>query len=285
MGKYNKNYLYQKTVIITGASGGIGFSIARSLIELYDCKVIGIARNERKITSAIETLGAKKNQFTYELFDVSKKENWDSFAAKLQREDIKPDVLINNAGFMLPFAKYEKYSDNNIEEIIDTNFKSCLYSFKALLPLIKQSKTPAVINIASAAGLCAVVGQSMYCATKFAVRGWTETLQQEYKNHMYIGGVYPGFIQTDILHRMDINDKNNRLISKLMKPLPKAVKIIVKGISKKKKRIILGFDGRAMGFFGRLFPNMTPSIINGVLKKSGLEMFEDVFEYSQEKKK
>ncbi len=284
MGKRNKNYLYQKTVIISGASGGLGFAIAKRLIELYDCKIIGIARNEKKLLSAIDTLGNKKLQFSYEIFDVSKKENWDNFALKLENEGIKPDVLINNAGFMLPFAKYEKYSESDIEEILNTNLKSCLYSFKALLPLIKQSKTPAVINVASAAGLCAVVGQSMYCATKFAVRGWTEAIQQEYKKQLYIGGVYPGFIKTDILHRMDINDKNNRLISKLMKPLPKAVKIIVKGISKKKKRIVLGFDGRAMGFFGRLFPKMTPSIITGVLRKSGLEMFEDVFEYTQEKK-
>ena len=284
MGKRNKNYLYQKTVIISGASGGLGFAIAKRLIELYDCKIIGIARNEKKLLSAIDTLGNKKLQFSYEIFDVSKKENWDDFALKLENEGIKPDVLINNAGFMLPFAKYEKYSESDIEEILNTNLKSCLYSFKALLPLIKQSKTPAVLNVASAAGLCAVVGQSMYCGTKFAVRGWTEAIQQEYKKQLYIGGVYPGFIKTDILQRMDINDKNNRLISKLMKPLPKAVKIIVKGISKKKKRIVLGFDGRAMGFFGRLFPKMTPSIITGVLRKSGLEMFEDVFEYTQEKK-
>ena len=74
-----KNYLYQKTVVISGASGGLGFSIAKSLIEKYDCKIIGIARNEKKILNSIESLGCKKDNFSYKLFDVSKRENWTEF--------------------------------------------------------------------------------------------------------------------------------------------------------------------------------------------------------------
>jgi short-subunit dehydrogenase len=278
MSKYTRNYLYQKTVIITGASGGLGFGIAKKLIEYYDCKIIGIARNEKKLIAAIETLGDKKSNFTYRIFDVSVKENWQNFANDLANSGIVVDVLINNAGFMLPFAKYEKYSYEEIDEIINTNLKSCLYSIKELMPILNKSKTPSIVNIASAAGLCSVVGESMYSATKFAVHGFTQALRQEYKGKMYIGGVYPGFIKTDILQRMDINDKNNRLISKMMKPLHKAVNIIVKGIAKKKGRIVLGFDGRSMDFFGRRMPKATPSIITAVLKKSGLEMFKDVFE-------
>ena len=64
------------------------------------------------------------------------------------------------------------------------------------------------------------------------------------------------FIKTDILQRMDINDKNNRLISKMMKPLHKAVNIIVKGIAKKKGRIVLGFDGRSMDFLAEECPKL-----------------------------
>ena len=283
MSKIKKNYLYQQTVIITGASGGLGFGIAKKLIELYDCKIIGIARNEKKLLAAIDTLGNKKSNFSYEIFDVSVKENWQNFASKLVKNDIKPDVLINNAGFMLPFTKFENYSYEEIDEIINTNLKSCIFSVKELLPILKQSKTPAIINIASAAGLCSVVGESMYCATKFAVHGFTQTLRQEYKKTMYVGGVYPGFIKTDILHRMDISDKNNRLISKMMKPLPKAVNIIVKGIAKNKGRIVLGVDGRSMDIFGRRMPKTTPSIITSVLKTSGLEMFSGVFKCDKEK--
>ena len=273
-----KNWLFQKTVVISGASGGLGFAIAKLLIEKYDCNIIGIARNEKKLLSSIETLGDKKGNFSYKLFDVSVKENWLNFYNYLKENGIKIDVLINNAGFMLPFSKFENYSDDEIDEIIKTNFISNVVSVKTLLPLLKESSTPAIINVSSAAGLCAVIGESMYCATKFAVRGFTETLQQDYRKQIYVGGIYPGFIKTDILGRMNSKDKNNKLVNMLMKPLDKASKKIVRRIAKKKKRTVMGIDGHSMSLFSRLFPTLTPKLITKVLKCSKLDLFEEVFD-------
>ncbi len=272
-----KCYLQDKTVLITGASGGLGFAISKLLIEKYNCKVIAIARNEQKIKANMELLADKKCNFSYYIFDVSKKENWTQFSKTLQENNQCIDVLINNAGFMLPFSKFENYSDDEIDEIIATNFSAVLYSIKTLLPILKRSSTPTIVNISSAAGLCAVVGQSMYCATKHAVKGLTECLQQEYKNQITVCGIYPGFIKTDILNRQCESAKQNKLINNLMMPIDKATKKIVKGISKKKKRIVMGFDGCSMAFFGSIFPKLTPSIITAVLKSSKLEMFEEVF--------
>lgn len=274
-----KNWLNDKTVVISGASGGLGFNIAKKLIFDYNCNVIGIGRNKEKMFSNVETLKDKKDKFSCYFFDVSMKDNWINFYNELVEKNIKIDVLINNAGFMLPFKTFEKCTDEEIEEIINTNFISYVNSTKILLPLIKKSPTPSVINISSSAGLCAVVGESMYCATKYAVRGFTETLIEDYKKKIYVAGVYPGFIKTDILNRMSVSDKNNKAILKMMMPIDKATNIIVKKISKKKKRIVLGFDGKSMGFFARLFPVFTPSIITKVLRKSKLELFNEVFDY------
>jgi short-subunit dehydrogenase len=177
---------------------------------------------------------------------------------------------------MLPFLKYENYTEKEIEEILDTNLKSVLYSTKILLPQLQQSSTPAIINVASAAGLCAVVGESLYCMTKFAVRGFTETLIQDYKGKIYVAGVYPGFVKTNILNRMSINDKENSLIQKLMLPVEKASKNIVRGMMKRKTRMVMGFDGRSMSFFGRLFPKFTPTLVRKVLKVSKLDIFDDI---------
>ena len=272
-----KTHLINKTVVISGASGGLGFAVAKLLIEKYNCKIIGIARNEQKIKNAIQSLGDKKDNFSYYLFDVSKKQNWINFYEQLVKDNVQIDMLINNAGFMLPFLAFDKYSDEQIEEIINTNFIANVNAVKILLPLLKKSNSPSIVNVCSAAGLCAVVGQSMYCATKFAMRGFTETLQQDYKKQIYVAGVYPGFIKTDILNRQSVDDKSNKLIQKLMMPVEKAAKKIVKGIAKKKKRIIMGFDGRSMSFFGRLMPKATPSIVTTVLKSSKLQMFDGVF--------
>ena len=273
----SKKWLKNKTVVISGASGGIGFNVAKLLIEKYNCKIIGICRNKEKMEKAISTIKEGKENFSYYTFDVSVRQNWQDFVNELSAKNVVPDLLINNAGFMLPFEKFEKISDSEIDEIIATNFASVVYSTKAFIPLLKKSKTPAIINVASAAGLSAVVGESMYCATKYAVRGFTETLIQDYKKQIYVGGVYPGFIKTNILHRMSVNDKENRLISKLMMPIEKASRKIVKGIAKKKKRIVMGFDGRSMSFFGRLFPTFTHNLTTKVLKMSKLDLFEDAF--------
>lgn len=278
-----KCWLNNKTIVISGASGGLGFNIAKRLIEKYNCNIIGIGRNEKKFISNIEKLGDKKNNFKYFLFDISNKENWLNFAQTLEKDNVIPDVLINNAGFMLPFQKLQQISDNDITEIINTNLTSYVFATKIMLPLLKKSSTPAIINVSSAAGLCPVVGESLYCLTKYGVRGFTETLQQDYKKQIYVGGIFPGFIKTDLMDRMEISDKNNGIIDKVMMPVDKAVKKIVKKIARKRKRIVLGFDGKSMHFLYRMMPQKGPSIIRSVLKLSKLEMFEDIFDYKEKK--
>ena len=271
-----KNWLNDKTVIISGASGGIGFSIAKTLIEKFNCKIIGIARNEEKLLKNLESLGDKKANFSYCLFDVSIKENWINFAKNLEENNIVPDVLINNAGFMLPFTKAENLSFDEIEKITNTNFLSVVYSTKTLLPLIKKSKTPAIINVSSAAGVSAVVGQSMYTGTKYAVRGYTQTLEVENKK-MYIAGIYPGFIKTYILKGANGENNNASIIEKMSTPLKKATNKIIRKIKKKRKNIVLGFGGKFLNFGGKHFPTFTSKIMAFVLRKAKLEMMKDLF--------
>ena len=75
---------------------------------------------------------------------------------------------------------------------------------------------------------------------------------------------------------VNLNSKDKKLVEKIMMPLDKATKKIVKNISKKRKKTVIGFDGGYMNFFGRLFPKATPSTITNVLKASKLDMFKDI---------
>lgn len=279
MGK--KDLLYGKTVIISGASGGIGFNVAKVLIEKYDCKIIGIARNEQKIKTAIETLGDKKQNFSYRLFDVKEKENWLNLAEELKKEGIVPDILINNAGFMLPFTKIENVSFDEVDEIVKTNFVSYVYSVKTLLPLLKKAPRPAVFNVSSAAGLFPVVGESMYCSTKYAVRAFTQTLAVDYGKKIFFGGIYPGFIKTDLFSRMGVKKENMDIVNGFTMPVDKAAKKIVKGIYKRKRNTVIGRDGRLLNFIGRLFPKAGAKLVAFVLKKSKLELFDGVFKENE----
>ena len=99
------NWLTGKTVVVTGASSGIGREITKILIEKYSCKVIGIGRDEAKLKNLQNDLKGLSNLFSYKTFDVSELSRWEDFAKELVFTDVKVDVLINNAGVLPPFKK------------------------------------------------------------------------------------------------------------------------------------------------------------------------------------
>ena len=182
----NECWLHGKTVVVTGASGGMGAGIAGTLIKKHGCTVIGVARNEKKMLKFIDELGdSYAKQFSYKLFDVSKKENWENFYQELRDNGVKVDILINNAGILPKFKRFDKYSYEEIDMAMNINFYSSVYSVKTMLPMLLESSTPAVINIDSSAALMTLAGTSMYSASKAALKGFTEALRIEFKDKMY----------------------------------------------------------------------------------------------------
>ena len=159
-----------KTVIVSGASSGIGKGLVKKLIDEHGCRVIGIARNETKMLKLVEELGAKKRYFSYFLFDVSVRENWKTFADALREQGVQPDILINNAGILPKFDKFLNYSIEDIDRAMQINFYSSVYSMNALLPMLMQSNAAGVVNIASSAALCSLAGTSVYSASKAALK-------------------------------------------------------------------------------------------------------------------
>lgn len=142
------DWLNGKTVIVTGASGGMGAGIAATLIKKHNCRVVGVARNEAKMLKFIEELGPMyKDQFSYKLFDVSSREAWESFAAELAEEGIVPSVLVNNAGILPKFKRFDRYSYEEIERAMNINFYSCVYGVKTFLPVLLTQDDPGIINV------------------------------------------------------------------------------------------------------------------------------------------
>lgn len=170
----NRCWYDYKTVIITGASSGMGKGLAEKLIRDHNCKVIGVARTESKLQAFKQELGNKSDYFTYYPFDVSVKENWKSFALKLEQNGIQPDILINNAGILPKFNRFSKITLDDVNYTMQINFYSALYAIDALLPTILQSKTPGIVNVASSAALCSLAGTSIYSASKGALKSFTD---------------------------------------------------------------------------------------------------------------
>lgn len=270
-----KKLLYNKTAVVTGASGGLGLAMIKTLIQKHGCKVIGVARSEDKMKGAILSLGELADSFSYKIFDVTDRDKWQEFAAELDKSGIAADVIINNAGMMLPFSKSELYSDADIDEIISVNFRAYVTAFRTMLPIISKSKSPAIVNICSAGGLCAVAGQSLYCATKYAVRAFTDTVRAEH-GEIAVCGVYPGFIRSEIMRRQQMNSRESDLISHAMMPPDKAAAIILRRVNRGRKNIVTGIDGHLLSLTGKIAPTTATRAAAYIMRKSGMKIFENV---------
>lgn len=269
------NWICNKTIVITGATSGIGRELTKLFITKNGCKVIGVGRREEKFKELENELGDLASNFEYYLFDVSNMECWKDFAEKIADKGVS--VIINNAGVLPKFSSFENASKvlepKDYLSTMDTNFNSIVYSAYYMMPLIEKEEEPAFINIASSSALCPLAGTAIYSASKSAVKNFVEGLRLE--KSYYISLICPGFTKTDIFRNQASEIKG--IVGKVAMSQSRMSKKIYKGILRKKKRLVLGVDAKFMGFGYRWFPKTTPRLISKVLKASKNELFDDVF--------
>lgn len=274
----DKNWLDNKTVIVTGASSGMGKGITEKLIKEHGCTVLGVARSEKKMEALVAELGEFADKFSYQLFDVSDRENWDNYVKYLTENNIQPDILINNAGILPKFDKFQHYSIEEIEKAMNINFYAAVYSMHALLPLILKSASPAIINVDSSASLMSLAGTSVYSASKAALKSLTESMREELRGKCYVGIVCPGFTKTDIFRNQGSSDeKAQKMLNMVSTDCNKMVKWIMNGINKQHELMVFGMDAAFMNYFGRLFPVQGGRLFSAVMKISKLPLFDGVF--------
>ena len=269
------NWLYGKTILITGASSGIGKAMTLQLIRNHQCHVIGIGQSEEKMKNVIGELSYLSDSFQYRLFDVSDENAWTAFARELQSANVQIDLLIQNAGMLPPFDKSTNYREAQIQRCMDVNFHASRYGIRALLPLLRQSNTPGIVNISSSDALAPLVGTSIYSASKAALKAYTEVLIGELGREMYIGYVCPGFVQTDIFRNQHYAS-SSKLLKLFSTDADKTAHKIIRKIGKQKSRIIVGKDAKFMNFTSKFFPVIGLKFYEIIIKKSKIELFENI---------
>lgn len=264
-----------RTVVVTGASSGLGRALTIHLIKEKNCSVIGIGQSEPKMRSLLDELSYQHDSFTYDLFDVSDEKAWDTFTEKLRAKDISIDILVNNAGTMPPFEKAYFYSEELIAKCFAVNFHACRYAIRAMLPFLRNSMTPAIVNISSADALMSLTGTSIYGATKAALKAYTESLIGELGREMYIAYVCPGFIRTDIFRNQYVASMEG-IVSRLASSPDKTARKIIEKMERQKSRIIVGKDAHFMNFSAKFFPIAGLKLFERILKKSKNQMFDNL---------
>lgn len=191
------------SAIVTGASKGIGKAVALALLK-KGARVSGWSRSD----SGIQHLA-----FHPVLVDVCNPDRLEqAFAQAMQALGGHIHILINNAGV----GFFSKLEETNVEEwkrMFDVNVHGVFHCTRKVLPLMKQQKQGHIINIASIAGLTGIEGASGYCATKFAVRGISQSLFKEVrKDNIKVTCVCPGSVNTDFFNEMENITANNTML-------------------------------------------------------------------------
>lgn len=198
-----------KTIIITGASSGLGAEMARKFAPLGANLVLG-ARREDKLAALCDELG---ENVRYQLCDVTKVEDVDALAKRALEDFGRIDVLINNAGVMpLSFFSEKKLDEWN--RMIDVNIKGVLHGIAAVIDTMNTQKSGHIVNIASVAGHVVTPSSGVYAATKFAVRAISEGLRQESRGYLRTTIISPGAVESELTQSIT-NDKIAQGIDKL----------------------------------------------------------------------
>lgn len=192
------NPLQDQTVLITGASSGIGAACARAFAQGGSKLILAARRQERLAELAAELKQTFSSQVYLLQMDVSDRAQVESSLNALPEAWAKVDVLINNAGLSRGLDKLYEGSVQDWEEMIDTNIKGLLYVTRLLVPGMVDRQQGHVINIGSIAGHQTYPNGNVYCATKAAVRVLSEGLKMDLLGTpVRVSSIDPGMVETE----------------------------------------------------------------------------------------
>lgn len=187
----------KKTVLITGATSGIGEACARKFAA-NGYRVILTGRNKEKLQQLAESLKAVTSDIVTLVFDVRDSQTAKTAYETLAEDWKEIDVLINNAGLALGLEPIYEGSEDDWATMIDTNIKGLLTMTRLIVPHMVERNSGHVINIGSVAGDAAYAGGNVYCATKAAVKAITDGLRIDVAHtSVRVTNLKPGLVETN----------------------------------------------------------------------------------------
>lgn len=186
-----------KTILITGATSGIGEACARKFAENGD-RLILTGRNEQRLADIKKELTEKGTEVLTLAFDVRDREKAKKYIAELPAEWQTIDVLVNNAGLALGLEPEYEGNIDDWETMIDTNILGLLTMTRLIVPGMVERKSGHIINVGSVAGDAAYAGGNVYCATKAAVKALSDGLRIDVANTaVRVTNLKPGLVETN----------------------------------------------------------------------------------------
>jgi short-subunit dehydrogenase len=258
-----------KVIIVTGAGSGMGRELTLNLLS-KNAKVVALDINEAALNETIELAGNKKDLVSNFVIDITKKDLIEKLLDKVITQYGAVDGIINNAGIIQPFIKVNELGYDVIERVMNINFYGTLYLIKTFLPHLLTRPEAHIVNISSMGGFLPVPGQTIYGASKAAVKLLTEGLNSELANtNVKVTVVFPGAVNTNITKNSGLNVPAQATAeNKSMKTLSaaKAAEIIIDGMEKDRYRVLVGKDAAFMDMIYRLNPKRAAGFISKKMK-------------------
>ncbi len=259
-----------KVCVVTGAASGIGRAVAVDLakrgaaVAISDVNEAGLEETRRLMDAPAS------NRIRVDRLDVADAAAIERYAATVKESLGDADYVFNIAG-ITRVGSFEETPLSSFEKIMDVNFWGVVRMSKAFLPQLLATKG-GLVNISSLFGFIGYSGQAHYCASKFGVRGFNETITQELApKGVRVTSVHPGGVATSIArnaavdampaHYTEKRELDERFDKAAITSAERAAEIILDGTARGKRRVVVGQDAKIASFIQRLFPESYPSKI------------------------
>lgn len=259
----------QKTFVITGGGNGMGRSISVQLLK-KGAKVIALDIKEEALKETEALSGDRSQNFSYKVLNISDHDGVNAFAEDLLSKGVLVDGLINNAGIIQPFVKTKDLDYAAVQRVMQVNFFGTLHLIQAFLPHLLTRPEAHIVNVSSMGGFLPVPGQSVYGASKAAVKLLTEALYAELMDtKVNVTLIFPGAVGTNITANSGVEGpKVSQEQASEFKAMPvdEAAAQIIAAMEQNKLRAYVGRDSSFLNFLYRLAPTYATRFIAKKMK-------------------
>jgi short-subunit dehydrogenase len=269
LGKEKIMNITNKTFVVTGGGNGIGRELVLQLLQ-NGARVAAVDIDAKALEETRNLVELHAEKLSLHALNITDRSAVEALPASVLAAHGTVDGLINNAGIIQHFVRFNELLMSEVERVMNVNFYGTLYLTKAFLPYFLERPEAHIVNVSSMGGFLPVPGQTIYGASKAAMKLFTEGLHSELLDtKVGVTIVFPGAIGTNIAANSGIKvmtgQEDAKAKYKTTSPVVAAAQII-SAIEQKKYRVLIGSDAKMMDFLSRLMPERAAKIIYTQMK-------------------